>query len=85
MAKHFLVGVLQGWEVEWSFSCMLAGEADCLLVALGLLHMRVKCVIPEELGGHYKPEVSPRGIGVCIVGAALIIVTFLPGAVGGHG
>jgi hypothetical protein len=37
---------------------MLADEADCLLVALGLLHMRVKCVILEELGGDYQPAVS---------------------------
>jgi hypothetical protein len=36
-----------------------------LLVALGLLHMRVKCVIPEELGGDYEPAVSVCGPGVC--------------------
>jgi hypothetical protein len=35
-----------------------AVEVDCVLAALGLLHMRVKCVIPEELGGDYEPAVS---------------------------
>ena len=35
-----------------------AGEANYMLAALGLLHMRVKCVIPDEFGGNYKPKVS---------------------------
>ena len=42
-----------------------AEEADCVLAALGLLHMRVKCVIPEELGGNYEPAVGTCGAGVC--------------------
>jgi hypothetical protein len=33
-------------------------EVDAVLAALGLLHNRVKCVIPEEYGGDYQPEVS---------------------------
>jgi hypothetical protein len=37
---------------------MLVDEADRVLAALGLLHMRVKCVIPEEMGGDYQPAVS---------------------------
>jgi len=28
--------------------------------------MRVKCVIPEELGGDYEPEVSTCGPGACV-------------------
>ena len=38
-------------------------EADAVLAALGLLHNRVKCVIPEEYGGDYQPEVS----SVCVL------------------
>jgi hypothetical protein len=37
---------------------MLVDEADRVLAVLGLLHMRVKCVIPEEMGGDYQPAVS---------------------------
>jgi hypothetical protein len=33
-------------------------RANCVLAALGLLHMWVKFVIPEELGGNYEPRVS---------------------------
>jgi hypothetical protein len=32
---------------------------------LGLLHMKVKCVIPEELGDDYPPAVSACWPGVC--------------------
>jgi hypothetical protein len=34
------------------------GEVDRVLAALGLYHVRVRCVIPEELGGYYEPAVS---------------------------
>jgi hypothetical protein len=37
-----------------------------VLAALGLLHMRVKCVIPEELGGKYEPAVSACVPGTCV-------------------
>ena len=47
-----LKGVQEGWGKEWFFTHMPAEEADCMLVALGLLHMRVKCMIPKELGGN---------------------------------
>ena len=40
--------LLAGCCNEWGSAWMPADEAACLLVALGLLHMRVKCVIPEE-------------------------------------
>ena len=43
---------------KWVCARMPADEADHVLVALGLLHMRVKCVIPEELGDDYQPAVS---------------------------
>jgi hypothetical protein len=49
------------WESAW----VSAAEADCVLAALGLLHMRVKCVIPEELGGDYEPAVSVCVPGTC--------------------
>jgi hypothetical protein len=38
-----------------------------VLAALGLLHLRVKCVIPEELGGDYYPAVSACVPGPCAV------------------
>jgi hypothetical protein len=82
---HFLEGVLEGHLGEWEFTHMSAEEAGCVLVVLGLMHMRVKCVIPEELGGDYEPEVSTCGAGVCDAGSMLIVVTVLPGAVVGHG
>jgi hypothetical protein len=48
---------------------MPPGEVDCVLAVLGLHHMRVRCVIPEELGGHYEHEVSAiyrwDGRGMC--------------------
>jgi hypothetical protein len=34
------------------------GEVDRVLTALGLYHVRVRCVIPEELDGFYEPAVS---------------------------
>jgi hypothetical protein len=40
--------LLAGYCDEWGSARMPAEEADCVLAALGLLHMRVKCVIPEE-------------------------------------
>ena len=82
---RFLAGILVGWMTEWFFTHMLAAEADCVLAALVLLHMRVKCVIPEELGGDYESQVSECGRGVCIVGAAQTAVTVLPDDVLGHG
>ena len=51
----------------WESARVTAAEADCVLAALGLLHMRVKCVIPEELGGDYKPAVSVCVPGMCAV------------------
>ena len=54
----FLERVLRGEAVDWATRDVPPGEADCVLAALGLLHVRVKCVIPEEYGGFYEPEVS---------------------------
>ena len=64
---HHLEELLAGYCDEWGSVRMPEDEADCLLAALGLLHMRVKCVIPEELGGDYQPAVSAWGPGVCAV------------------
>jgi hypothetical protein len=52
----------------WGTTRVPAVEVDCVLAALGLLHMRVKCVIPEELGGDYEPAVS-----VCLPGACIAV------------
>ena len=57
----FLERVLRGEAVDWSTRDVPPDEADRVLAALGLLHVRVKCVIPEEYGGWYEPKVSPRG------------------------
>jgi len=57
--------LLAGYCDEWGSARMPAVEADCVLVALGLLHMRVKCVIAEELGGDYEPAVSACVPGTC--------------------
>ena len=56
-----------------------------MLVAMGLLHMRVKCMIPEELGGSYEPQVSACGVGTCVVGIVLTAVSLLQGALVWHG
>ena len=54
----FLERVLRGEAVDWSTRGLPPDEADRVLAALGLLHVRVKCVIPEELGGWYETKVS---------------------------
>ena len=58
--------ILEG-DCDWvdSQPQLSVSEADCVLASLGLLHMRVKCVIPEELGGNYKPAVSAFVPGTC--------------------
>ncbi len=55
----FLECVLRGEAVDWSTRGVPPGEADRVLASLGLLHVRVKCIIPKELGGWYETEVSP--------------------------
>jgi hypothetical protein len=57
---------LAGYCDEWGSARVPAVEADCVLAALGLLHMRVRCVIPEELGGYYEPAVSACVPGSCV-------------------
>lgn len=59
---QFLGEVTRGYEVDWLDCHVLPNQADCVQAALGLLHMRVKCMIPKELGGNYVPEVS----GMCV-------------------
>lgn len=53
-----MVGSWSGGVVHWADHCVPPGDAHSVLAALGLLPMKVKCMIPEELGGGYKPEVS---------------------------
>ncbi len=62
----FLERVLRGEAVDWSTRDVPPGEADRVLAALGLLHVRVKCVIPEEYGGWYEPQVSPHGEAIVL-------------------
>ena len=57
-----------------------------MLTSLGLLHMRVKCVIPELYGGYYKPDVSGSN-AVCVAMAEILIVMSLcmPDVMVGYG
>ncbi len=55
---YFLNRVLRGEAVDWLTRDVPPGEVDRVLAALGLYHVRVCCVIPEELGGYYEPAVS---------------------------
>ncbi len=49
---------MSGCEIDWEECKVPPDQADCVLAALGLLHMRVKCVIDEKCGGDYESEVS---------------------------
>lgn len=73
----FLEEVLWGWAVDWANCRIPSGEADCVLAALGLLHMRVKCVISAEMGEDYLPQVSACGLGACVVGVVLTAVSLM--------
>jgi hypothetical protein len=57
---NFLNRVLRGEAVDWTSRDVPPCEVDCVLAALGLYHVRVRCVIPEELGGYYESAVSVR-------------------------
>ncbi len=46
-----------GAYVDWANSRVTPDQADRILAALGLLHMRVKCVI-FVIEGDYDTEVS---------------------------
>ena len=72
---RFYNNVVCGCVVDWTGNHVEPEEADNVLVALGLLHNRVKCVILEEYGGHYQLEVSPAGVlcGVDCVAIATVI------------
>ena len=65
VGARLLEDILAGYHDEWGTARVPAVEADCVLAALGLLHLRVKCVIPEELGGDYEPAVSAYAPGTC--------------------
>jgi hypothetical protein len=49
--------VLRGNEVDWGTGDVPPGKVNCVLAALGLYHVRVRCVIPEELGSQYERAV----------------------------
>jgi hypothetical protein len=66
VARH-LEEILEG-DCDWVDAQLSVSEADCVLASLGLLHMRVKCVIPEELGGNYEPAVSACATRACVAG-----------------
>ena len=42
---QFLEDVRNGQDVDWEQHGFMPDQADCLLAVLGLLHMRVKCMI----------------------------------------
>ena len=54
---HFLKDVREGHDVDWANRRVKPNQADRVLAALGLLHMRVKCVI-FKVGGDYDTKVS---------------------------
>jgi hypothetical protein len=55
---YFLNRVLWGDVVDWMTHDVPPGEVDRMLAVLRLYHVWGRCVIPEELGGHYEHEVS---------------------------
>jgi hypothetical protein len=55
---YFLSRVLWGEAVDWVTCDVPPCEVDRVLAALGLYHVWVRCVIPEELGGQYERAVS---------------------------
>ena len=61
VGARLLEDILVGYHDEWGTAWVPAAEVNCVLVALGLLHLRVKCVIPEELGGSVR-----RPVGACL-------------------
>jgi hypothetical protein len=70
----FLDRILRGEAVDWAMRGVPLGEADRVLAALGLLHVRVKCVIPKELGGWYEPQVSPHGeVIFCVTSCSRVV------------
>ena len=52
----FLEDVREGHNVDWAHSRVTPDQADCILAALGLLHIRVKCVIYDIWGGVMIPR-----------------------------
>ena len=60
----FFNEVKRGYKINWSNHRMPPEQDDCVLAALGMLHMGVKCVIPEELGGDYKDKVGAACAGM---------------------
>ncbi len=76
--------ILEG-DCGWGSAQLSVAEADCVLASLGLLHMRVKCVIPEELGGDYEPAVSARVPGDVRRGGSLTGAVVFIAALVGHG
>ena len=55
---QFLDHVLRGDAADWNTCNVPPGDVDCVLAALGLYHVHVRCVIPEELGGEYEHKVG---------------------------
>ena len=55
---YFLNHVLRVDAVDWTTCDVPPGEVDRVLAVLGLYHVRVRCLIPEVLGGQYERAVS---------------------------
>jgi hypothetical protein len=55
--------------LDWTTRDVPPGEVDRVLEVLGLYHVRVRCVILEELGSQYEREVRAvdrwDGKGMC--------------------
>ncbi len=55
--NYVIRSVREGHDVDWADSSVTPDQADHVLAALGLLHMRVKCVI-FDIEGDNDIEVS---------------------------
>jgi len=55
---YFLNHMLRVDAVDWTTCDVPPGEVDHVLAVLGLYHVRVRCLIPEVLGGQYERAVS---------------------------
>jgi hypothetical protein len=50
----FLGCILRGEAINWNTPDVLPGKVNCVLAVFRLLHVQVRFVIPEELGGEYE-------------------------------
>ena len=66
--EWFLEDVVSGADHGWAGRWVPPEQADCVLAALGLLHMRFEVCYTGGLGGNYVPEVSGMLIALYFMG-----------------